>query len=155
MPGLRANAFRPFLQPRDSALRSAAVSIQTISLARCAITAMSMAALAGPAIPAGPATRVSVVLTSHRFTPSPIHLSGGVPVQLIISNQSGEAHDFTAPEFFQSAKLQSGPVPGGKLKLRSGERAAVTLTPRRGSYKLKCTRFGHAFLGMSTMIIVH
>ena len=125
------------------------------TLPRLALTAVALTAMSGPAIPAAPTTRVSVVLTSHRFTPSPIHLSGGVPVRLIISNQSGEAHDFTAPEFFAWSKLQSGPIPGGKLKLRSGERAIVTLTPRRGSYKLKCTRFGHAFLGMSTMIIVH
>lgn len=109
----------------------------------------------GPVIAATPTTRVNVVLTSHRFTPSPIHLSGGVPVRLTIANQSGETHDFYAPEFFYWSKIQRGKVPGGKLRLRSGERAVVTLTPRRGSYKLKCTRFGHAFLGMSTMIIVH
>ena len=109
----------------------------------------------GPVIAATPTTRVNVVLTSHRFTPSPIHLSGGVPVRLTIANQSGETHDFYSPEFFYWSKIQRGKVPGGKLRLRSGERAVVTLTPRRGSYKLKCTRFGHAFLGMSTMIIVH
>ena len=128
---------------------------RTTLLTKLPIAALALAAMSGPAVPATPATRVSVVLTSHRFTPSPIHLSGGVPVRLIISNQSGEAHDFTAPEFFYWSRLQSGPVPGGKLRLRSGERAVLTLTPRRGSYKLKCTRFGHAFLGMSTMIIVH
>jgi uncharacterized cupredoxin-like copper-binding protein len=110
---------------------------------------------AGPAIAAAPTARVNIVLTSHRFTPSPIHLSGGVPVRLTIANQSGETHDFYAPEFFHWSKIQRGKVPGGQLRLRSGERAIVTLTPRRGSYKLKCTRFGHAFLGMSTMIIVH
>jgi uncharacterized cupredoxin-like copper-binding protein len=115
---------------------------------------VALALSAGPAGSAAP-TRVSVVLTSHRFTPSPIHLSGGVPVRLTIANQSGETHDFSAPEFFHWSKIQRGRVPGGKLRLRSGERAIVTLTPRRGSYKLKCTRFGHAFLGMSTMIIVH
>jgi uncharacterized cupredoxin-like copper-binding protein len=119
------------------------------------IASAALGVAAGPVIAATPTTRVSVVLTSHRFTPSPIHLSGGVPVRLTIANQSGETHDFYAPEFFHWSKIQTGKVPGGKLRLRSGERAVVTLTPRRGSYKLKCTRFGHAFLGMSTMIIVH
>lgn len=124
-------------------------------MGRLAIAAAVLALAATPAIPATPVTRVSIILTSHRFTPSPIHLSGGVPVRLTIANQSGETHDFYAPEFFHWSKLQRGKIPGGKLRLRSGERAIVTLTPRRGSYKLKCTRFGHAFLGMSTMIIVH
>lgn len=101
------------------------------------------------------ATRVSVVLTSHKFSPAPIHLSAGVPVRLTIANQSGETHDFTAPEFFYWSKLRTGRVPGGKLTLRSGQRAHVTLVPRRGTYKLRCSRFGHAFLGGSTTIIVH
>ena len=124
-------------------------------MARLAIAAAVLAVAAAPAVPATPIARVSIVLTSHRFTPSPIHFSGGVPVRLTIANQSGETHDFYAPEFFYWSKIQRGRIPGGKLRLRSGERAVVTLTPRRGTYKLKCTRFGHAFLGMSTMIIVH
>lgn len=122
---------------------------------RLLLASAALGVAVGPVIAATPTTRVSVVLTSHRFTPSPIHLSGGVPVRLTIANQSGETHDFYSPEFFYWSKIQRGKVPGGKLRLRSGERAVVTLTPRRGSYKLKCTRFGHAFLGMSTMIIVH
>lgn len=100
-------------------------------------------------------TRVSIVLTSHKLSPAPIHLSAGVPVRLTIANQSGETHDFTAPEFFYWSKLRSGRVPGGKLTLRSGERAHVTLVPRRGTYKVKCSRFAHALLGGSTQIVVH
>jgi uncharacterized cupredoxin-like copper-binding protein len=124
-------------------------------LLRVLIASAALGIAAGPAIATAPTTRVNIVLTSHRFTPSPIHLSGGVPVRLTIANQSGETHDFYAPEFFYWSKIHRGKVPGGKLRLRSGERANITLTPRRGSYKLRCTRFGHAFLGMSTMIIVH
>lgn len=112
-------------------------------------------ALAPPADAAAPGARVAVTLTNHRFTPSPIHLSGGVPVQLVIANRSGSSHDFTAPEFFASSKISSGPIPGGKIRLRAGEQARVTLVPSRGTFKLKCTRFGHAMLGMSTTIIVH
>ena len=115
--------------------------------------ALVSATLSAPA--AAQATRVSIVLTSHKFSPAPIHLSGGVPVRLTIANQSGETHDFTAPEFFYWAKLRSGAVPGGKITLRPGQRAHVTLVPRRGLYKLKCTRFAHALLGASTSIIVH
>ncbi|HET9355485.1 MAG TPA: cupredoxin domain-containing protein [Sphingomicrobium sp.] len=114
--------------------------------------ALVWTSLSAPA--AAQATRVSIVLTSHKFSPAPIHLSGGVPVRLTIANQSGETHDFTAPEFFYWSKLRS-PVPGGKITLRPGQRAHVTLVPRRGLYKVKCTRFAHALLGASTSIIVH
>ena len=112
-------------------------------------------ALASPLSAAAPGATVSVVLTNHRFTPAPIHLSGGVPVQLVIANRSGSSHDFTAPEFFAASKISSGAIPGGKIRLGAGEQANVTLVPSRGTYKLKCTRFGHAMLGMSTTIIVH
>lgn len=111
--------------------------------------------LAAPLGAAPQPVRVNVVLTSYKFTPAPIHLSAGVPVRLTIANQSGSTHEFRAPEFFYWARVRTGRIPGGVLTLRSGERAVVTLTPRRGSYKLKCGRFGHALLGMSTMIIVH
>jgi uncharacterized cupredoxin-like copper-binding protein len=111
-------------------------------------------ALASAATSATPATRVSIVLTSHRFSPAPIHLSGGVPVRLTIANQSGETHDFTAPEFFYWSRTR-GQVPGGKITLRPGQRAHVTLTPRRGTYKVRCTRFAHTMLGGATTIVVH
>ena len=111
------------------------------------------AMLAAPA--SAQATRVSIVLTSHKFAPAPIHLSGGVPVRLTIANHSGETHDFTAPEFFYWAKRRGAAIPGGKITLKPGQRTHVTLTPRRGTYKLRCTRFAHALLGASTQIIVH
>ncbi len=111
--------------------------------------------LAVPSVASAQATRVSIVLTSHKFSPAPIHLSGGVPVRLTIANQSGETHDFTAPEFFYWSKIRSGRVPGGKITLRPGQGTHITLTPRRGLDKVKCTRFAHALLGASTNIIVH
>ena len=108
-----------------------------------------------PSAATAQATRVSIVLTSHKFSPAPIHLSGGVPVRLTIANQSGETHDFTAPEFFYWSRIRTGRVPGGKITLRPGQRAHVTLTPRRGTYKVRCTRFAHTLLGGATTIVVH
>lgn len=97
--------------------------------------------------------KVTVNLTSHRFTPGPIYLPGGVPVRLTLANPSGESHEFRAPEFFYWSSLR-GKVPEGIVKLKSGERKTFVLTPRRGTYKLRCGRFGHSFLGMNTTIIV-
>jgi uncharacterized cupredoxin-like copper-binding protein len=107
-----------------------------------------------PASAAAPVARVKVVLSSHKFSPSPIYLSAGVPTRLTIANQSADAHEFKAPEFFYWSRVR-GKVPGGVLRLRAGETATLTLTPRRGTYKLKCGRFGHALLGMSTTIVVN
>lgn len=118
---------------------------------RIASTVMLLIPSAAPAQP----VRVGIVLTSHKISPAPIHLPGGVPMRLTIANRSVETHDFTAPEFFRSSSIASGPIPGGKLTLRPGGLTHVSLTPRRGTYQLRCTRFAHALLGESTTIIVH
>jgi uncharacterized cupredoxin-like copper-binding protein len=125
-----------------------------MTLSRITVAALAALALvAAIPAPASAQSRASVILTSHRFSPSPLNLSAGKPVRLTLSNQSANAHDFTAPEFFYWSSAR-GKIPGGVIRLESGESRTITLTPRRGSYKLKCSRFGHAFLGMSTMIIV-
>lgn len=117
----------------------------------CAIP-MVAALTVGDAFAARAPVKVTVNLTSHRFTPGPIYVAGGVPLRLTLANPSGEAHEFRAPEFFYWAKMTRR-IPGGVVRLKSGERKTFLLTPRRGTYKLRCGRFGHAFLGMSTTII--
>ena len=114
---------------------------------------MSLALLAAPAA-AAPAARATVTLTSHRFTPTPIYLPGGVPVRLILTNRAGKTHDFTAPAFFRASRLLRGRAPGGEVELRAGQSAVIDLIPTRGTYKVHCREFGHKMLGMSTMIIV-
>ncbi len=113
----------------------------------------SFAIFAAP-IEAAPTTSATITLTSHRFTPSPIYLAGGVPVRLILTNRAGKTHDFTAPQFFRAARLLSGRAPGGEVRLGAGRSAVIDLVPVRGTYKVHCGEFGHTLLGMSTMIIV-
>jgi len=114
---------------------------------------ISFALLAGPAA-AAPAARATIILSSHRYTPSPIYLAGGVPVRLVLTNRAGKTHDFTAPEFFRASRLLRGHAPGGEVRLRAGQSAVIDLVPVRGTYKVHCREFGHKMLGMSTMIIV-
>ncbi len=109
---------------------------------------------AAPLRPVAAQARLTVTLNSHDFKPGPIYLKAGKPVRITLSNPSATAHEFRAPDFFYWSTMRN-PIPGGVIRLESGETRTITLTPRRGSYKLKCGRFGHAFLGMSTMIIVH
>lgn len=118
------------------------------------LTAIGVAMAIAFAAPAIAQTRVNITLNSHEFKPGPIYLKAGKQVRITLSNPSATAHEFRAPDFFYWSKMRN-PIPGGVIRLESGETRTITLTPRRGSYKLKCGRFGHAFLGMSTMIIVH
>ena len=113
----------------------------------------SLALLAAPAN-AAPKARATITLTSHRYTPSPIYLAGGVPVRLILVNRAGKTHDFTAPTFFRAARLLRGRAPGGEVRLGAGRSTVIDLVPVRGTYKVHCGEFGHRMLGMSTMIIV-
>lgn len=114
---------------------------------------ISLAMLAAP-VAAAPGTVVNVKLTSHRYTPSPIYLAGGVPVRLILTNRAGRSHEFNAPAFFRSARLLRGPARNGEIRLGAGRSAVIDLIPARGIYKVHCGQFGHKMLGMSTMIIV-
>ncbi|HEV2044538.1 MAG TPA: cupredoxin domain-containing protein [Sphingomicrobium sp.] len=113
----------------------------------------SLFILAAPA-EAAPKARATIILTSHRFTPAPIYLAGGVPVRLILVNRAGRTHDFTAPQFFRASRFLRGRAPGGEVRLAAGRSAVVDLVPSRGTYKVHCGEFGHKLLGMSTMIIV-
>lgn len=118
------------------------------------LAAAAMLAISPVAADAAPRTRATVTLTSHRFTPSPIYLAGGVPVRLVLANRAGKTHDFTARQFFATARVLRGRAPGGEVRLAAGRSAVIDLIPARGTYKVHCGQFGHRMLGMSTMIIV-
>lgn len=114
-----------------------------------------LAALLPAAAPAAtPSARATVVLSSHRFSPAPLYLAGGVPVRIMLTNRSGSDHQFVAPDFFRGARLIRGRVDNGMVAVASGKTLFLDVVPRRGTYKVHCGRFGHKLLGMSTMIIV-
>jgi plastocyanin len=119
------------------------------------LAAAVAAAIPAAASPAPPRTRVQITLESHRYSPAPIYLAGGVPVRLIFVNRAGKDHDFTAPQFFQTSRLLAGRVVRGEVAVPPGKTRIVDLVPTRGTYKVHCGEFGHRLLGMSTMIIVN
>lgn len=123
--------------------------MKPVALALAAVLAL----LPGAAHTA-PTARASIYLTSHRYSPAPIYLAGGVPVRIMLSNRAGQDHEFVAPEFFRKARLLKGRVVGGEVRVRSGKTLFIDLVPARGTYKVHCGRFGHKMLGMSTMIVV-
>jgi plastocyanin len=106
----------------------------------------SAPALAQPA-------QLTIQVYSFGFAPRPIQLVAGRPVTLTFVNQSGSGHDFTAPGFFQHAKIIAGPH-SDEVELRPHETKSITLVPARGTYQAHCSHFLHKQMGMSDMIVV-
>lgn len=105
-------------------------------------------ALAGPAPPAP--TSVTVTLDNFQFAPRPIRLVQGRRYVLQLVNRASGGHNFVAPAFLAAAGVASRGI-----EVRGGTRVDVPLTaPAAGRYRVKCTHFGHALLGMKSEIIV-
>ncbi len=118
-----------------------------------AVAALSLL-MAAPAT-AQVAAPVQVInLHSYAYAPSPIVLRAGQPVTLQFVNRSRNGHDFTARQFFRSARILSGRVVGGEIELRGGQSASVTLIPARGRYPVHCGHPFHKMLGMRSTILV-
>lgn len=138
---------------------------------RTSLTILSLALLSGCAstheIEPNPASAavdfakakvVEVTLSNFEFTPSVIDLQAGTPYVLKIVNRASGGHNFTAPEFFAAAKVapeDAAQIAGGQIEVKGGETATIGLVPGTGTYKLVCTHFGHATLGMTGKIVVH
>lgn len=127
--------------------------MKTLSL--FAATALLLVAPAS----ADSAKRVDITLANFSFTPSAIALKAGQPVTLHLENRGSGGHDFTAPQFFKAAAMDAATRAKlgkkGRIDLSAGESADVTLTPKAGTYKVKCGHFLHAGFGMTGTIIVN
>jgi uncharacterized cupredoxin-like copper-binding protein len=110
--------------------------------------------LPATAIAQQPPQRVEVRLSSFDFTPSTIRLTAGRPVTLHLVNSGDGGHNFAAPEFFAAAHNVSGPVERGRVEVAGNQSADITLTPTRGTYRLRCTHALHTAFGMSGQIVV-
>jgi len=118
-----------------------------------AAAAVSLLA-ASPAVAQAPA-QVVVDVYSFGFGPHPIQLAAGRPVTLVFTNRSGSAHDFTAPGFFQHARILAGALEDGKeVDLKPHESRSITLVPAAGTWQAHCSHFLHAQMGMTDEIIV-
>ena len=96
----------------------------------------------------------SIALYSYGYNPNPIVLTAGKAVTLNFVNRSGGGHDFTAKNFFRSARIISGNVGQGEVELGGGRSASVTLVPAKGRYKVHCGHPFHKMLGMTGDIVV-
>jgi len=122
-----------------------------MTMPRLAALAACSLLLSAPAV-AQPA-QFTIRVWSFGFAPNPIRLVAGQPVTLTFVNTSGSGHDFTAPGFFQHARIISGRR-GDEVELRPHETKSITLVPTRGTYQAHCGHFLHKQMGMSDYIIV-
>ena len=97
---------------------------------------------------------VEVQLANFSFTPRAITLAAGRPVILHLVNTAGGGHNFSAPQFFAAATNVSGPVNEGSVEVRGHQSVDITLTPSRGTYRLRCTHTMHSTFGMHGTITV-
>ena len=123
-----------------------------MTLLRSAVAASLMLALNAPAA-AQPAAQ-TIQLYSFGYTPRAIRLAAGRPVTLTFVNSSGGGHNFSAPTFFANVRVVSGSAPNGVVELGARQSRSITLIPRAGSYKVRCTHTLHRQMGMRGQIIV-
>ena len=124
-----------------------------MKLLRLAAIAALSGALGAPAPALAQPAAQTILVYSYGFSPRPIHLAAGRPVTLTFVNQSGSGHDFTAPGFFQHARIISAGR-ADEVELKPHETKSVTLVPVRGTYQAHCSHFLHKQMGMNDWIIV-
>src|SRR5690348_9091270 len=123
-----------------------------MTMPRLAALAACSLLLSAPAV-AQPA-QFTIRVWSFGFAPNPIRLVAGQPVTLTFVNTSGSGHDFTAPGFFQHARIISGAAPEGEIELGGHQTKSITLIPARGTYQAHCSHFLHKQMGMNDWIVV-
>ena len=124
-----------------------------MTLFRTAITATLALTINAPAT-AQPAAQ-TIQLYSFGYTPKVIRLAAGRPVTINFVNTAGGGHNFSAPNFFANARIVSGSAPNGVIELGKRQSRSITLIPRAGSYKVRCTHTLHKQFGMTGHILVN
>lgn len=101
---------------------------------------------------------VQITLSNFAFTPAALHLHKGQAYRLHFINEGSGGHNFSAPEFFKAAQIDSddaGKLNRGTVDLEKGEARDIRLVPAAGSYAVKCTHFMHTTFGMKGTIDVN
>lgn len=118
--------------------------------------AMSGSVAAAPA-DEKPAT-VVVEMSGRAFRPQVIRLDSHHPTTLRLINRDDTTHDFTAPAFFGTAKLNSrdsAALNGDRIDIPGHEQRTITLIPAVGHYDLKSTKALDVVSNMQGQILVY
>ena len=123
------------------------------SVARLCLVIVT-AVLFGAASPA-PVT-LNLIMMEYKFVPEHLTFLQDVHYRLHLENRGKETHEFTAPTFFASAKIDNPDVLNherAEVVLQPGQTKDILLTPGKpGTYDLRCS--DHDWAGMTGGITV-
>jgi uncharacterized cupredoxin-like copper-binding protein len=93
---------------------------------------------------------VSVVMSDYKFAPDRLTFQHDTHYRLHLENHGKETHEFTAPTFFASAKIDNPGVLNREhteIVMQPGDVKDIFLTPGKpGTYDLRCS--DHDWNGM-------
>ena len=99
---------------------------------------------------------LNVTMTEYQFVPDHLTFKHGVHYRLHLENHGKETHEFTAPVFFATAKIDNPGVLNRErteVVMQPGDVKDVFLTPGKpGTYDLRCA--DHDWNGMTGGITV-
>lgn len=114
---------------------------------------------AAPAQDWAHAKRVEIAMANFNYTPNRILLNHGEAYVLHFVNRAKDGHNFVAPAFFSSARINpadSKKVFAGEVELDGGQGVDVRIVaPAAGAvYPVHCSHFMHKAFGMKGQIVV-
>jgi uncharacterized cupredoxin-like copper-binding protein len=99
---------------------------------------------------APPTETLNIVMVDYRFMPDHLTFRHDVHYRLHLENHGKETHEFTAPTFFATAKIDNPEVLNREhteIVMQPGDSKDLFLTPGKpGTYDLRCS--DHDWNGM-------
>jgi uncharacterized cupredoxin-like copper-binding protein len=93
---------------------------------------------------------IDVVMVDYSFEPDHLTLKHGVHYRLHLENRGKETHEFTAPIFFATSRIDNPGVLNrerSEVLMQPGDKKDIFLTPLKpGTYDLRCA--DHDWYGM-------
>ena len=110
----------------------------------------------GPGAAAPDPVTMNVTMVDYKFMPDHLTFQHDVHYRLHLENHGKETHEFTAPIFFATAKIDNPDMLNHErteIVMQPGESKDVFLTPGKpGTYDLRCA--DHDWNGMVGGIVV-
>lgn len=129
---------------------------RALRLPNAAMLTLVLAAAPSLAADWSQAEPVAVTTAEYGFSPNRLAFQRGVVYRLRIENRGKEMHEFTAPEFFQSAEIGDSSVLNTdktEIELPPGTAKDLLFVAHRpGKYPLRCS--DHDWAGMTGEITV-
>ena len=111
---------------------------------------LAIGALAGAAAPPSQPVPIGLVMIDYKFVPDHLTFQHDMHYRLHIENRGKETHEFTAPTFFATAKIDNPDVLNHEhteIVVQPGKSKDLLFTPGKpGAYDLRCA--DHDWTGM-------